>query len=272
MNNSKTSPPNKWMSIYVHPFLALLVVHIGNENTLSQLLQIPSYYSDLALALGCSLTFGLYIKKMFIWMDKKYPWNNDPKKRFAAQLLLGIVLPTIVLVSIELIYLRLLDIKIEDSSVFYLELPLIFIFCLLVNLIYSLLHYNQLFKGFQKQSDFHETENHKSHFIVQKGKRWLNIPLDDVAYFKIQNKLTFLVTNQGESYLHDFPFKEILPSLPQNEFFQLNRQVIAKRNSIVKTIPTDTRRLEIELCPSTHDEVFVPKTKITDFKTWLQSA
>lgn len=272
MNNTDAKLSDKWMFIYVYPFLALLTVHIGNENTLAQLIQIPSYYSDLALAIGCSGAFGLYQKKLFVWTNIKYPWGKGLKIRFVAQSLLGVVLPTAVLVFVELIYLKLLNINIENSSIFYLELPLIFICCLLVNLIYIVLNYHQLSDGFQGQGNVNKTKGCKSHFLVQKGKRWLNIPMDEVAYFKIQNKLTFLVTDNGESYLYDFPFKEILPSLPQNEFFQLNRQVIAKRDSILKTVPTDTRRLEIELSPSNNDEVFVPKTKITDFKAWLQSA
>jgi hypothetical protein len=270
MNDAKISISDKWMFIYVYPLLAMFVVHIGNENTIVQLLQIPSYYSDLVLALGCSFAIGIYLKKLFEWMDRKIPLADELKRRLSAQLLFGIVLPTAILFLIESVYLGFLDIKLEDSSIFYLELPLIFIFCLLVNLIYFVLNYPQYVQSFPDQIS--PKKNGKSHFAVQKGRRLLNIPIDKVAYFKIQNKLTFLVTKEGESYMHDFPFKEILPGLPHDEFYQLNRQVIAKRDSIIKSIPTDTRRLEIELFPSTDDEVFVPKTKTTEFKIWLQSA
>nr|WP_299340134.1 LytTR family DNA-binding domain-containing protein [Allomuricauda sp.] len=271
MHQKATIPSDKWMFVYIYPLLGLLVVHIGNENTFKELIQIPSYYYDVALAITCSCMLGIYIKRLFLWMNRKLPWNQRPKKRFAVQFLLGIVLPTTTLIFIETVYLFLLNIKLEDSSIFYLELPLIFIFCLLINLIYTVLYYNQLVKGFQKQEKNYMVKDHKSHFVVQKGKRWLNIPLDEVAYFKIEHKLTFLVTHTGESYLYDMPFKEILPSLPDTDFFQLNRQVIAKRNSILKTIPTRTRRLEIELSPHTDDHVFVPKTKTSNFKTWLTS-
>ncbi len=269
MKTKKALISDSWMFFYVYPLLAILVVHIGNENSFAQLISIPSYYSDLVLAICCSYLLGLYVKYLVFWMNKKYPWHQRPKSRILIQFMLGIVLPTSILLIVELVYLSLLNIKLEDSSIFYLELPLILIFCLLINLIYIALNYHQLSKGFQGQQNVHGL---KSYFLVQKGKGLLNISEEDVAYFRIQNKLTFLVTCRGESYLYDFPFKEILPGLPQNEFFQLNRQVIAKRSSILKTVPTDTRRLEIELFPAIKDGVFVSKTKMTSFKNWLKSA
>ncbi len=81
---------NKWVAITSYPMLAILVVHVGNENSFKELLEIPSYYTDLLLALGCSCAVGLYINKLIRWMDAKITWNVAFKKRLAAQLLLGI--------------------------------------------------------------------------------------------------------------------------------------------------------------------------------------
>ena len=62
---------DSWMFFYVCPLLAILVVHIGNENSFAQLISIPSYYSDLVLAICCSYLLGLYVKYLVFWMNKK---------------------------------------------------------------------------------------------------------------------------------------------------------------------------------------------------------
>ena len=264
---------NKWVAIISYPMLAILVVHVGNENSFEELLQIPSYYTDLLLALGCSCAVGWYIDKLVRWMDAEITWSAAFKKRLVAQLLLGVALPTLISVGIEVIYLSFLDIIIKDSSIFYLELPLIFMLCLIINLIQLVRYQNSFASEFQKSTTIESDEKeHKRYFAVQAGKGFLNIPVDEVAYFKIQNKLTFLITQDGQSYIYDFPFKEIMESLPPEAFFQLNRQVIARRNSILKSHPTKTRRLEIKLSPSLDERVFVAKTKASGFLDWLQSA
>ncbi|SMO91298.1 hypothetical protein SAMN06265379_11438 [Saccharicrinis carchari] len=61
----KTGVNDRWMFIWVYPVLALLAVHIGNDNTFDQLLHIPSYYSDIAFALTCVYLTGWYFRVLF---------------------------------------------------------------------------------------------------------------------------------------------------------------------------------------------------------------
>lgn len=259
---------DRWMFILIYPLIAFLAVHIGNENSLRQLLQIPSYYSDLLLALCCSFGLGWYTRELCMWLEIKFSWTEDPKQRLIVQLILGVILPSSVILFIEAIYLSILNVKLEDSSIFYLELPIIIILCLMINLIYLVLLKNRQTPEIQNVL---EKENYTENFVVQAGKGFLSISRDDVAYFRIQNKLTFLITEDGQSYLYDVPFKSIIDGLPPKEFFQRNRQVIAKRNNIKRSIQTETRRLKIELCPTMEEQVFVSKTKASDFINWFQN-
>jgi len=271
MTSNSHEISDKWLFIFVYPMFALLVVHIGNENSFKELLQIPSYYTDLLLALCCSFALGLYWQKIFGWMEQKYPWDKEPRRRLIKQILLAVLFPSIMAIGIESIYLYLLDIAIADSSIFYLELPVVLMISLVINLTYIVLHYNSEASGYRLALDAQKNGEYVQHFVVQCGRSLLNIPVDDVAYFKIQNKLTFLIAQNGQNYLYDFPFKEISTKLPPEEFFQLNRQIIAKRNSILKSSPTDTRRMKIELSPSLDEPVFVAKSKASDYKAWLHN-
>ncbi|MTI40482.1 LytTR family transcriptional regulator [Fulvivirga lutimaris] len=109
------------------------------------------------------------------------------------------------------------------------------------------------------------TEN----FIVKSGNAVENILVDDVAYFIIQEKITFLVTTEGKKHIYDYSLEQIMEKISPWEFFQLNRQVIAKRKSIIKCKQTETRRLEITLNPSLPEPQFVAKTKSTKLLSWL---
>lgn len=270
MTSDRPGISDKLLFIIVYPMFALFVVHIGNENSFKELLQIPSYYTDLLVALCCSFALGLYWQKLFGWMEREYPWDKEAGQRLIKQIFLGVLLPSFVAIGIESIYLYLLDIKLANSSILYLELPVILMLCLVINLTYIVLHYNSEVSGYRNALAGRNNGEHGQHFVVQSGRSFLNIPIDDVAYFKIQNKLNFLITQSGQSYLYDLPFKEISGKLPPKDFFQLNRQVIAKRGSILKSSPTDTRRLKIVLSPALDEPVYVAKTKASDFKAWFQ--
>ena len=260
------------MFFFIYPLIAFLAVHIGNENSFSELIGIRSYYTDLLLALFCTFALGWYTRRLCVWLEQKFSWTTEPKRRLMAQLFLGVILPSAVIIGLEVIYLSILDIDLEDSSIFYLELPVIFILCLIINFLHSFLYQNYLAQNLgKKQGIKKERTDYKQNFVVQSGKGFVNIPSDEVAYFKIINKLTFLVTQGGENYLYDFAFKEIINGLPPEEFFQLNRQIIAKRSSIIKSVQTDTRRLKIELAPSLEEPIFVSKIKASYFMTWLHS-
>ena len=257
----------------VYTLVAFLAVHIGNENSFLEIIRIPSYYSDLFLALSCSFALAFYLNRLSKWLEKKFSWDGQSKPRLKAQILYGVLFPTVLLLSIEAVYLSMINIRLEDSSILYLELPIIFVLCLTINLGHIVLYQNTQVKRLQQLPTVEEPQDsRKENFIVQVGKGFLKIPMEEVAYFKIQNKLTFLITQNGQSYLYDYPFKEIIEDLPSESFFQLNRQVIAKRNSIVKSLHTNTRRLQIQLSPSIDEQVFVAKTKASVFLNWLQSA
>ena len=273
MSSSKAPLSNKRIFFAVYTLVAFLAVHTGNENSFLQIIRIPSYYTDLLLALLCSFALGFYLDRLCKGLEQKFSWESQSKQRVRLQLFYGVLLPTSVLLGIEGIYLSVINIRFEDSSILYLELPIIFTLCLIINLCHIVFYQNSQVKRLEHLSALEKPQNvYKENFVVQVGRGFLSVPLDEVAYFKIQNKLTFLITQNGQSYLYDYSFKEIIDALPSESFFQLNRQVIAKRNSIIKSKQTNTRRLQIELSPSIDERVFVAKTKASGFLTWLQSA
>lgn len=250
--------------------IALGAVHIGNENSIGELLRIPSYYSDLLLALSCSIGLGFYIKKLNTWLNQKMDGTKELKKRILYQSVFGIVAPSTVICGIEILYLHILNIKIGESSILYLELPLILLLTLLINLAFLVL--DQIpYSSASNPKAIKNKPAFKKHFIVQFGQKFINVPSGEVAYFKIENRLVFLVTANNKCYLYNSTFKELLQDLPPDDYFQLNRQVIAKRESILESTHTATRRLQIQLQPSLEQEAFVSKIRAGQFMEWYQN-
>ena len=112
-------------------------------------------------------------------------------------------------------------------------------------------------------------ESFKNNFVVNSGIKTVNLPVEEVAYFKVINKTTFLFTRDGDQYLFDKNLETLKDIVNPNQFFQLNRQVIANRESIISFERTDTRKLKVDLQPHSNDSVYVSKVKSTQFLEWL---
>ncbi len=273
MNPDHPKINDRWIFIIVYPIMALSAVHIGNDNTIHNLLRIPSYYTDLLLALGCAWGIGIYFRMLFHRIDQMYDWDDTLRNRLISHLVFGVVLPAAVILGIEAIYLAYIDIDLQDSSIFYLELPVITIYCLIINLIYLFLYHraytSSLARDVEKLKSDEPQQSLKENFMVQTGSLAINVPLSEVAYFVILEKHTFLVTREGKRYLYDVALEQIMKQVSSLEFFQLNRQILARRNSITLYHQTDTRRLMVELSPPQDKPAFVSKTKVLKFNAWL---
>jgi hypothetical protein len=254
--------------------VAIASVHIGNDNSFGELLRIPSYYTDLALSFGCTFGVAFYLRRLYVRLNRKYGWQVVSRGLLVNQLMAGIILPTLVIISIEVVYLALIHINLKDSSVFYLELPLVFVFCILLNMIYTMLYHRVSLQSMKPRGGTGETRQADPagprNFAVQSGSSVLNIFIDQVAYFIVLEKQTFLVVKDGKRYLYSEPVSRLEAMLQSGDFFRLNRQVVATRGCIKKYESTGTRRLTIELEPAPGVPVYVAKTKAADFGRWLQ--
>ncbi|MBT32122.1 MAG: hypothetical protein CMO01_20880 [Thalassobius sp.] len=267
---------DKWMFVFLYPLIAVLVVHTGNDNSFQKLLTIPSYYSDLLLAFLCTYAVGFYYRQLYRKLHQKFGWNTSFKKTWRYQLTWALLVPISTIIIIEIIYLVfLLNIPVSQSSVFYLELPLVSLFCILINLLYLALYFrkhNQELHQQITQKDkisLGKEESFKNNFVVNSGIKTVNLPVEEVAYFKVINKTTFLFTRDGDQYLFDKNLETLKDIVNPNQFFQLNRQVIANRESIISFERTDTRKLKVDLQPHSNDSVYVSKVKSTQFLEWL---
>ena len=271
---------DRWIFFYVYPLVALVSVHIGNDNTFAQLVRIPSYYSDLVLAFCCTFGVGFYFRWLFKRLEIHLNWDNLPQ-RLIINALFGVILPTFLIIAIELFYLKLfLEIAISESSIFYLELPIILMCCALISLIYTILYYkkhheittSQLHSKYETLSEeIKRNKEPKADFLVQFGSKSMNIPISQIAYFAVESRTTFLITTEGKKFLYDFPLATLLTELPTSKFYQLNRQIVACRSCIANFNLTETRRIEVSLSPNYQLPIFVSKKNSSAFLSWINN-
>ncbi len=259
---------DKWLFLFVYPIFAFLAVHLGNDNGFLKLLGIPSYYTDILFALICVYGCGLFIKKVAFAISKRIGWSQNRIKALKFQFVFGLLIPTCIVVLAEIIYLQMIGIELWESSIFYLEFPLAILLLLLINGVYIFMYFQTFYIIALNQKQRLE----KKHLVVREGKSAFTVPINEIAYFVKRGNLIFLVTRKGRDYIYDYPFKSIIKKLPQDVFFQLNRQIISSRSSIVKSTKTETRRLKVELSPAMDNEVYVAKANATKFLKWLDNS
>lgn len=244
--------------------MGISFVHIGNDNTLIQLLKIPSYYSDLLLSLSVVYLLGYYFRRVFSWIDKHCSIESVLNKRIKYQILLGLLVPSFFIVLTELVYLTIINIPLSKSSILYLELPVSLSFLIVINLIYVILYYHNYTSKLSRNKPVEDT-----YIIGKQGPHSVNVPMSKISYFFVKEKLTFVVTIDGRKLLIDMSLAELNKVLSPEEFFRINRQFIIGRNSLIQYTSTKTRRLKIDLYPPFGEDVFIAKKNTSSFKAWL---
>ena len=255
----------------VYPLIALAIVHVGNDNTLTELVRNPTYYSDIVLSLLLTFSAGWYFRRYYRHHAPPVAGPDGAEAGRVGEYLLSVlVIPVLILSTLEAFYVGvILDIPFREVTILYLELPLIVLFCLLINAAYLVMglrgEVQQVRTGVT-----HAGPAYRTHFVVHAGAASRSIAAEEVAYFRVVDKITYLVQVDGSQSLLNLPLREVEECTDPAVFYPLNRQLVAHRQSVCEYERTDTRKLLVRLSPPTGTEQFVSKLKATAFLRWLK--
>ncbi len=113
------------------------------------------------------------------------------------------------------------------------------------------------------------TPEYKTRFMVTVGTKIRSIEVADIAYFYSDEKITFMVTREGQNLPIDFSLDKLTTLLNPQQFFRANRQFLVGFGA-VQTVHTQFKgKLKLDLAPKSKLEVFVSGDRMTDFKEWL---
>jgi len=113
---------------------------------------------------------------------------------------------------------------------------------------------------------------YKNRFLAKVGQRSFFIRAADVAYFMADNKIVYLVDNDGNRFIINYTIEKLEPLLDPHDFFRLNRKIIVHSNAIEQVKPYFNNRLKIVLkAVKTNEDMVVSRERVTIFKSWADT-
>ncbi len=109
----------------------------------------------------------------------------------------------------------------------------------------------------------------KKRFIVNYGDKIRAIDIQDIAYFFILEKSTFLITHQNDSFGVNYSLDQLESLLNPDKFFRINRKFIISFKAIKSMWVWSRSRVKLQLAPESPEEVVVSTDRSTPFKEWL---
>ncbi len=114
------------------------------------------------------------------------------------------------------------------------------------------------------------SDAYKQRFLIKKNNRLKSISVSETAYFYAEERVSFLITANGERVVVNETLKTLENTLNPADFFRINRQFIVHRSAIADMYYTSKSRIRLMLNPSYDDKpVVVAIEKIGSFKKWL---
>lgn len=112
---------------------------------------------------------------------------------------------------------------------------------------------------------------YKSRFLVKFGQRIKAIPVEKIAYFYSHDKLSYLVTFEGQKLPVDQTLEELDRLLNPKNYFRVNRKFIVHFDSVSDIHPYFKGRVKLDLEPSIDEDIVVSSEKTPVFKKWLDN-
>ena len=114
------------------------------------------------------------------------------------------------------------------------------------------------------------TGNYKTRFFVKAGEHCKSIPVNDILYFCIIERSTFLKTTGGNHFGLDYSLDQLQKLLDPLHFFRINRTHIIPIRHIKDIITYSTSRLLVVLKDEKDNpDLVVSRDKVTEFRKWL---
>lgn len=111
----------------------------------------------------------------------------------------------------------------------------------------------------------------RNRFLIKMGNSYKSITAEEIAYFFVSNKTTYLMTFTKRKYSLDTPLDELDKELNTKLFFRINRQMIININAIQEIHTFFNSRLLLNIEPSFEEDVLVTRSNIANFKDWMNS-
>lgn len=112
---------------------------------------------------------------------------------------------------------------------------------------------------------------YRTRFLIAAYNHFYTIAVSDIAYFYSEEKITYLVTQNGKEHIIDFPLNKLEEQLDNRNFMRVNRQFILSANCIKTIIPEKGGKVILTVEPVSNKTIVISKERISALKLWLNS-
>lgn len=212
------------------------------------------------------------IRWVILWMDRKMPYEKALVQRLLLQLLItNLVAQGFIILATESINVLFGDGPLPTGFYTY-NLFIFFIWILVINGIYVGFYLYDQWLLAQSLREKDKKLRSKG-FSVALGNSTRHIAFEQIALFYVEDRATFLRTKTGEQFVLDDSLNKILPMLPGELFFRLNRKHIVHREQIKAYRKEVNGKLLVEFDSGIGTKtVIVSRTTAPEFKKWFTMA
>jgi DNA-binding LytR/AlgR family response regulator len=113
-------------------------------------------------------------------------------------------------------------------------------------------------------------KKYKTRFFIKLGTHCRSVMTDEIRYFFIVERSTFMKTMQGKIFDVDYSLDQLEKMLDPERFFRINRKFIINIDTITDIITWSSNRLKLKLSNEEENyDLVVSREKVSDFKRWL---
>lgn len=111
---------------------------------------------------------------------------------------------------------------------------------------------------------------HRHRYIVRFNDRIVPVSVENIAYFYAEEKMTYLVTADGNRYVMDLTLEQLSEELDTQRFFRISRSCIVALPAIASIVKHQGTRLRIVAQPRPDFDMVVSRSRVDDFLKWLE--
>ena len=114
-----------------------------------------------------------------------------------------------------------------------------------------------------------QTKVFRKRFLLTKHNGYQSISVDEIDHIFLENKITYLITNDGKREVLQQTMDELEDELNPDDFFRANRQFIIHIDSIGMVQNSYNGKMKIVLKRHREKEIIVSREKAGLLKQWL---
>ncbi len=264
----------KYLGKYNDGLLCLILIPVINtinyHLTYSRIRWDWYTYTTYAIDTVSGFICWWLIRKITDYFDLRMPYKASLKKRLIHQIVwTTLIVQGFIIGSTELINALFGEGPLPTKFYSY-NLFIFFIWILVINGVYIGIYFYDEWKKTQELR-VKDKQLRDTGFEILVGNHLKRITFNRIAHFQIDQGATYLYTLDGYRYVLDDSLNKIMPRLPEEHFFRLNRKYIVHRSCINGYKKETNGKLAVQIViDGKSEEQIVSRITAPHFKQWFR--